>query len=292
LTSNFWETIDDKDLGELFVLKNNLLVIDSRETVEAAMSLLEQHQYLSLPVLLTKELIGVVDCLDITCFMADKKDVESVLNTPVDQIINYSKKDPFTPLYKSGPFSALVHILSSGVHRCPVVDNKGNYVGVISQLDVLTFLAEECGDLDTHLGPLAKQTLSEMDMVNTVYSLPDTATILECLELIAKHKISAIPLVSDGKVVVGTFSISDVKKIRKQSDLQLPAKEFLNVPLAWPVTTDTRTTFVNIIKTLNSEFLHRIWIVNEKNEPIGVVGLTDVIRQISKLYKLDTHSSF
>jgi len=212
-----------------------------------------------------------------------KKNIDKAYETSISHVINYSKKDPFVPLYQVGPFSALLHILSSGVHRCPIVNDQGHIVGVISQIDVLNFLADKCDDIGWHLGELGRSSLVELGMLGTVHVVKETETVLECLETLAKYKVSAVPLVNEGQVV-GTFSISDVRKITSQSDLESMVSKFMGTSFSWPVMAETTTTFIDTVKRLNSEFLHRIWIVGDKNEPKGVVSLTDVMKQIKKFY--------
>jgi len=118
------------------------------------------------------------------------------------------------------------------------------------------------------------------------FSVSESATVLECIEEIAKHKVSAVPIVNTRNEVVGNLSISDiVRKIHKPEDLVVPIKDFLNTPLAWPVTTTPSCTFAKVIRQINAELLHRIWVVDDQNKPRGVVSLTDILQRLKIFYK-------
>jgi len=283
----FWNSLNEQSLEILFELQNHLITVQSHNPVHKAIELMSENEYLSLPVLYHSEVVGIIDALDYACLLADKKDLQTALKTPVEQAINYSKKDPFVPLYQSGPFSALLNLLSSGVHRCPIVNNKGVFIGVISQLDVIILLADTYGlQLEKNLSDLGNKSLEELGMLNNVYSVSESATVLECIEEIAKHKVTAVPIVNTKNEVVGNFSISDiVRKIHKQDDLVVTVKDFMNTPLAWPVTTTPTCTLAKVIKQINAELLHRIWVVDEQNKPRGVVSLTDIIQRLKIFYK-------
>jgi len=264
------------------------MTVNAKDQVKHAIEIMTENEYLSLPVLNQSEVVGMIDCLDIACLLADKQDIESTNETTIQDAINYSKKDPFMPLYKTGPFSALIHILSSDVHRCPIVDNKGAFIGVISQLDVITLLADTYGThLEKNLGDMGRKTLSDLDMLDNVFYVYENQTVLECIQEIAKRKVSAVPIVNERNEVIGNFSISDiVRKVHKQEDLVTPIKTFLHTPLSWPVTSYPNTTFAKVIKQINAELLHRIWVVDDENNlPRGVISLSDVVRQLRVFYK-------
>jgi CBS domain-containing protein len=285
--SQFWSTINEQSLEILFDLQNHLVTVKADDTIKKAMVIMAENEYLSLPVMYNSEIVGIIDALDICCLLADKNDLDVVYNTLIQEAINYSRKDPFVPLYQSGPFSALLNILSSGVHRCPIVDNKGAFIGVISQIDVIILLADTYGvQLEKNLSLLGSKTIEELGMLNNVNSVPETATVFDCIKAMAFYKVSGVPLVNSKNEVVGNFSISDiVRKIHKKEDLEMTLKDFIKTPLSWPVTTYPTTTLVKVIKQLNAELLHRIWIVDDNNQPRGVVSLTDVVRQLKLFYK-------
>jgi len=283
----FWSSLNEQSLEILFDLQNHIVTVRSEDTVKKAIDIMAEHEYLSLPVLHHTEVVGIIDALDIACFLGEKGDLNLLYNSPVQAIMNFSKKDPLEPLYQSGPFSALLKILATGIHRCPIVNNKGAFIGVISQMDVIILLADTYGvQLERNLSNLATKTIEELGMLNNVYTVPESNTVLECIQTIAKYKVSGVPVVNAKNEVVGNFSISDiVRKVKKPEDLTTTLKDFLHTPLAWPVTAYPSTTFAKVIKQINAELLHRIWVVDDNNHPRGVVSLLDIIRQLLIFYK-------
>lgn len=61
----------------------------------------------------------------------------SLLQRSVLSISNLSQRDPLVPFYVGSPLSALMRIFASGVHRCPLVNERGQFVSMVAQRDVL-----------------------------------------------------------------------------------------------------------------------------------------------------------
>ena len=62
--------------------------------------------------------------------------------------------------------------------------------------------------------------------------------------------------------------------------LLLPVTQFLKTQHSWkaPVTVTLSSTLETVLLKLCWFRLHRVWIVDEENRPIGVITLTDVLK--------------
>lgn len=62
--------------------------------------------------------------------------------------------------------------------------------------------------------------------------------------------------------------------------LLLPVKQFLKTQHSWkaPVTVSLNTRLESVLYKLTWFRLHRLWIVDEDNKPVGVISLTDVLK--------------
>ena len=93
----------------------------------------------------------------------------------------------------------------------------------------------------------------------------------------------AVPLVDNDGKLTATLSSSDLRGLRNYQfkSILSPAIEFLLVyrgPAARRCVTCTEEDTLNdVITKLVMNRIHRVWVVNDKYQPIGVVTLSDVI---------------
>lgn len=114
-----------------------------------------------------------------------------------------------------------------GVHRVPVVNEKGEVVNILSQSSLITFLNHSCANLAEF-----KSTLKELHLGSKpVISVHKDVPAIEAFRLMDKKKISGVAVVdTDGKLV-GNTSASDLKLFLKTPSIDLlnmPIMQFLN----------------------------------------------------------------
>lgn len=115
---------------------------------------------------------------------------------------------------KETVFDAAELLLGAGVSAAPVVDNKGNVVGIVSEADLMR--RAELGTapkrswmsrlLDTEASAahdfVATHSRKVADvMTKEVVTAGEEATLGDLVELIERHGVKRIPIVRDGKLV-------------------------------------------------------------------------------------------
>jgi predicted transcriptional regulator len=95
-----------------------------------------------------------------------------------------------------------------GLHRLPVVNMENNIINVLTQSDLLAFMAQ-----NMHLiGAIARKTLDECNIGRVA---PQMARANEQTSVVVKRlhdkRITALPVVDDEGKIVANFSISDLK---------------------------------------------------------------------------------
>jgi CBS domain-containing protein len=111
-------------------------------------------------------------------------------------------------------FDAAELLLGAGVSAAPVVDDKGNVLGIVSEADLihraeietaprkswlLRLLDSEATSARDYVASHARK-VSDV-MTSEVISASDDATLGELVALIEKHRVKRIPIVRDGKLV-------------------------------------------------------------------------------------------
>jgi len=198
--------------------------------------------------------------------------------------------------------TSLLTAMSTGVHRVIVRHQDGAF-SYLSQTDIVNFIHQQLPKEEAGLAPFFKKTLAELKMAQQDDQLIKVSA--KSRAIVGFHKmmmamgtpLSAIPVVdkaegSDQEILVDTLSSSDFRGVRHDSLslLLLPVQEFLKLSRAKPrkpvygqrmITATLDEKLDHILERLLSSKLHRLWVVNEHEAPIGVVTLTDVIRVVA-----------
>jgi len=67
--------------------------------------------------------------------------LEKRFSTPVKEIIDASQLDPVFPIKQSDSVASLIQgYFRQGIHRVPVLDNNGNFFGIVTQSDAVKLL--------------------------------------------------------------------------------------------------------------------------------------------------------
>jgi CBS domain-containing protein len=101
-----------------------------------------------------------------------------------------------------------------GFSALPVVDDEGRLIGIVSGADLLLAgMAPETAN-----GPVARV------MRKAVISAPMTATPSELTTTMLSQRLRCLPIVTDGQVLVGVVSRSDLLRILTPADAVLAAR--------------------------------------------------------------------
>ena len=77
------------------------------------------------------------------------------------------------------------------------------------------------------------------------------------------------------------------------NDLLLPVVEFLKKTkrLHAPIVVRAETSFETIVLKLAVTKVHRVWVVDDYERPIGIVSLTDVMRLLDLRIYIDANNA-
>jgi len=194
--------------------------------------------------------------------------------------VDFSKKDPFSRVYKKAPVSSLLHMFHNGYCRAAVTNAHGELMGVVTQTDVIRFISN---NLDS-LGKLKDKTLEHLGLVQKRHYEIRVHTLAICaFFLLWSSQEKALAIVDHEDRLVGNCSVSDLKGLSQQNfgNLRLPVMEFLRTELQGDtiptVTVRPQDTFETAIKRLMQNSVHQIWVVDDHHVPLGVVNLESII---------------
>ncbi|KAJ4455414.1 putative 5'-AMP-activated protein kinase subunit gamma-2 [Paratrimastix pyriformis] len=188
-------------------------------------------------------------------------------------------------------FDASRVLLQHRIHRGPVLDPSTNTVlHVITHARILRYLVSKWR-VDS---PILNRTLRELNIgtyQNIIYVSPSNK-VAETLSLLAQRRISAVPVVNGEGVVIGVYSMSDVRHLLLDdlhSNLELTVDEALSMRTQQPQASeageqhpvykctrdDTLKTVFGRLATYN---VHRLVVVDEASRLVGIVSVNDILR--------------
>jgi len=186
-----------------------------------------------------------------------------------------------------------VMIVDREFPKHPVIEmteHEPNVIGILSQMDVMRFLAENCAWMDRE--EIFYKTVEELGLGNrTPVTILDTASIVEGFQLIHREQVGGVGLINNEGKLVGNLSASNIKGISRRNFqlLRGSISEFLlrDRRRGWwalPVCFSKQDTLKHIILQFVATKVHRMYLVDENTKPIGEINLTDCMCQLLNLH--------
>ena len=112
------------------------------------------------------------------------------------------------------------------------------------------------------------------------------ATIEAAEQLLTAYRISGLPVVDGAGQLVGVLSRTDLfldggtslSQLVRGRASGLRVGELMSRP---PLTVSLSATLVEAARKMRNEQVHRLVVVNEQDEPIGVLSATDYVRLVA-----------
>jgi len=203
-------------------------------------------------------------------------------NHSISDIIDRSTVDPLCTVTANSSISQLIFIFNKGLHRAIVVDEEGNCINVISQSNIIQFIADNFSHCS---GKVIKSSMEDMGFVGKqVHTMSSTSRAIHAFFQMRAWKISAVAIVDKYGALESNLSVSDLRGLTASSfsDLLLPCHEFVkkygNPKMQPPISVKPNDSFEHVVMTLAESKVHRVWVVNAYGVPCGLVSLTDIMR--------------
>jgi len=290
--------------GTVYVVQENSSILD---VFKAFLT----HKVLSFPVMDPKTqravaILSITDCMAyfLSVFTKDElketkfmdllhKRKELHYETVLD-VIAKKTIEPIVEIPTDIDLLEAVNLMvETSAHRILVFDEEKKPYSIITQSRVV-----KCISLLEETIPYGKQTLRELNLgFKTVISIQDSQLAWDAFKLMIDQKVSAVAVVDDKGVVIGSLSNSDIKLLGYRVDYfemlgrsvsnYLKALRLYDVsrtipPNRDPVVCKETNTLHELINTVCYYRIHRIYIVDDERKPIGVVSLLDILKQVLK----------
>ncbi|KAJ4974921.1 hypothetical protein NE237_008095 [Protea cynaroides] len=224
-------------------------------------------------------------------------------NTKVGDISGSFRWAPFLALQTSDTFLTMLLLLSKyRMKSLPVVDlGEGKIENVITQSAVVHMLVECIGQNWFETWSTKKLFELGLPLVkpNQLLKVHGDEPVLQAFKLMRVNRVGGIPVVEgDGRKVIGNISIRDIRFLLTAPEIHkdhrsMTAKNFLTAVrkylednqegsplLRGTITCRKDNTLEEVILKLDTEKIHRIYIVDEDRNLEGVITLRDIISKL------------
>ncbi|XP_020217607.1 SNF1-related protein kinase regulatory subunit gamma-1-like [Cajanus cajan] len=221
---------------------------------------------------------------------------EPFKSTTVRSILKSYRWAPFVPVARKSAMLTVMLLLSKyRLRNVPVIEpGKPDIVNFITQSAVVQGL-EGCKGRDW-FDSITERRISDLGLpfmsTDEVISIQSSELILEAFKQMRDNQIGGLPVVEgQKKKIVGNLSIRDVRYLLLRPELftnfrKLTVMDFMNKiasasretgKVTQPITCKPDSTLHDVIHTLTSQSIHRIYVEDGQEEVVGVITLRDVI---------------
>lgn len=121
------------------VMTRDPLTLSPTETVGQADELMSQNKFRQIPIVMSKELVGIVTDRDVRSFLsgsllASPHDRDRAFNTPIREIMT---TEPITVSPEDDLQEVIELLIEEKMGGIPVVDDNEGLVGIVTYVDVL-----------------------------------------------------------------------------------------------------------------------------------------------------------
>lgn len=245
--------------------------------------------------------------------------IDEMLKQTVETIMNVSERNFWMTVNEFTPLSVVLDRMGEkDLHRILVMDSTGQKVkAVLTQSAVVRWLRYNLEKLTVDPVLLQEQKIEgekakeerekyaanlpfvEDCATKNVKTFKNTDLALDAFNAMYDCKVSAFPIVDERGQLCATLSASDLKGILAQPEkiwdlMNSPIGDFVirsksvgytcygeerRLNLHW--TCKMNDPIFTTIDKLTLSGVHRLWVVDDQNKPIGVVSLCNIIKALS-----------
>jgi 5'-AMP-activated protein kinase regulatory gamma subunit len=281
-----------------------LISVETKTPLREVLRTLHTNRILSVPVMENDTgCVGLVDVLDLVKFTAIQyfnSQETSVMDDNVQvapeifrqfefedhtagDLLKQSKRSrDFKVLDKDATLGDVAQVLSHESHR--VLIGKDKDAKLVSQSDIVRYLSERKDQLDPKI---LNTPIGQLNIIHErILHVSEHSSTIKAFCHLVRNQVSALAILDKQQKLVGTISASDLRGITDESlnRLTQPVLDFLKGTERKAPSTLVRCSpdekLDMAINKLVEAKVHRLWVTDENERPIGVLALTDVIRTV------------
>ncbi|XP_065570833.1 uncharacterized protein LOC136033827 isoform X3 [Artemia franciscana] len=200
-------------------------------------------------------------------------------------------KDDFKPLIYIFPdaslYDAIDTLISNKIHRLPVIDPlTGNVLYIVTHKRILRFLFLYMNSMPKPMFMFKSLGELKIGTYDNVETAQQDTPIIVALKKFVERRVSALPIVDDEGKLVDIYAKFDVinlaaEKTYNNLDITLEkANAHRNAWFEGVSKCSLDDTLFSILEKIVRAEVHRLVIVDDEEKVIGVISLSDILKEI------------
>jgi len=295
-------------------IRKRLVLVGKKQPLERALSRINTHNILSLPVVdedsSAGAVIGLLDVLDIIAAVSESAEGSptarprrNALFTPIQELMEKPAHRPtFLISTHTSLYEAVHHFATTGIHRVMIVNRvieEGTVVeqtkpeetvlGLLTQSDLIRFVAENFMWMKKE--PVFQKTLQELNFrTRKPITVDQSIQAYQAFMELHKQGCEGLAVVDSNGKLIANLSASNIKGMTRRNYQLLfrPLSQYLarDRKRGWwqlPLCTTLDTKLEDVVLQFVAAKVHRMYICDEEGKPTGEVSLSDIMAQLRDL---------
>jgi len=275
------EAISEKDQ----LLTNHLVIPKSNETLDSVLRKFNGSKILAAPVCFPNGNYRMLSVMDILNCITDIG-ADLAFSLPISEICNCSGEIDYKSIPQDKPFKEAIQLLEN-VHRVLVINDDGIPINIITQMDIMNWCVKHPNYIPTNVSHFPVGHI----MTTNAVCVKLSDNVFDAFKLCLNMKLSGIGVVDEKGNLQANLSVSMLKFLTPENFyvlLRSSVKKFLEetggMLSRLPKTLNYSATIDTAIKSMHNNHVHRIYVVDHNNKPVGVVSVSDIVKLIAKDY--------
>lgn len=252
------------------LMYKEFMTVDNTKTLEDAIKIMDKNHQ------------GVVVAVDgkIPYGVITERDILHIIHQRIDQSKLIKEIFSFNPpitINKKRTIDYALHILiDHGIRRLVVVDDFGNFQGVVTQDILVRNLEGNSFKTDILISNL-------LDLNRKLITLPENETIYTAFDTMSKNKIGSIIATNTKGEAVGIFTEKDAVIIANR---KTSTSLFISTVMSTPIISMRSNSAVkDVIEMMSKNKINRMIITDaDTNRPINIVSMRDIAQNLKGNY--------
>jgi len=244
--------------------------IDKNRSVSEAIEVMCKNNEGTVIVLDQDKIVGILTERDIVALLDKHEDLEQ-------PVIHISKKNIISININRSIEYALHILIDNNIRRLVILSDDGSFAGIVTQEMLINKFEEKHYRVDLNVSQLLSNTTTN------IITLPIQATLEDAVSQMHDHKIGSI-LISDTTQIVGIITERDlIRCVRKSIPMNSPIEKVMSSPV---ISVSMNDTVHDIVTMMQERHIRRVLVSDEENNPLGIVGIRDIVKSIKGNYGL------
>lgn len=277
-----------------------LISVEVNTSLRDVLRTLNTNRILSVPVMDgNKGCVGLIDTLELVKFTAynyltsqDASVMDDNLQAAPEMFTQFEFEDKTANdvlklsersravkiVDKDATLHDVAEILGYEDHR--VMLGRDKNAKLISQSDIVRYLSERKDQLDRNI---LNTPVGQLNIPKKIVHVSYRCPTIKAYNHLIRQKVSALAVLDENQKLVGNLSASDLRGLTDETlnTLRQPVNQFVhNTGQKTLVCCSPEEKLDMAINKLVENKVHRLWVTDEQNKPVGILSLTDVIRAV------------